>query len=272
MKYAFDFLDVSMRAEKPRTTGLTIVRDRMRGTGEQREFLETYSQFVDFVKISNFAPRLYAETFLRSKIDLYDRFDVPAMFGGILFENAFAQNKVDQLRHYLVEIAAPAVEISNNIIDIGTAEMARHIHDFADAGLTVFAEWGKKYPDTPLDPEQAASDIRPCIEAGAAFVIIERAEIDLLIGDDTPVDGIERLVRLRDLVGSEFLIFEAEFQPQMVALLRALGRDVNLGPNIDFEIVKWLEPSRLGISREMGHRTIEGSVGAGKVRSSIKHD
>ncbi|MEQ9329557.1 MAG: phosphosulfolactate synthase [Rhodospirillales bacterium] len=269
MKYAFDFLDVDMRAGKPRTTGLTIVRDRMRGLGEQREFLETYAQFVDFVKISNFAPRLYAETFLRSKIDLYSQFEVPAMFGGILFENAFAQGKVDRLRDYLVDIAAPAVEISNNIIDIDTREMARHIREFAGAGLTVFAEWGKKYPDTPLDPEQAANEIGPCIEAGAAFVIIERAEIDLLVGGDAPSDGIERLVRLHDLVGSKFLIFEAEFQAQMVALLRALGRNVNLGPNIDFEIVKWLEPSRLGISREMGHRTIEGSIGVGKVRSSI---
>ncbi|MEM7443242.1 MAG: phosphosulfolactate synthase [Pseudomonadota bacterium] len=269
MKYAFDFLEVDLRPQKPRQHGLTIVRDRMRGLGEQQEFLETYARFVDFVKISNLAPRLYPEDFLRQKLDLYAGHKVPVFFGGILFENAVAQGKADRLVAYLKKLGAPAIEISNNIIALSVGDMAAHIKTFAGGGLTVFAEWGKKYPDAPMEPTVAASEIAQWIDAGASYVILERAEIDLLLGSEDSTDGLQRIRELSELVGYDRLILEAESQDQIVALLRGLGRDVNLGPNIDFELIKWLEPSRLGISREMGHRTIERAAGRVGVRSRL---
>ncbi|MBT8155591.1 phosphosulfolactate synthase [Epibacterium ulvae] len=270
MKYAFDFLQLDQRPSKPRKTGLTAVRDRMRGLGEQREFLETYAQFVDFAKISNFAPRLYSETFLVEKLKLYQEYNLLPFFGGILFENAVAQGKADELAAYLRDIGAPAIEISNNILDLGSAEMASHIASYSDVGIMVFVEWGEKYPTAPMDPKRAAEDIALWTDAGATYVILERSEIDQLLMPDVKPDGIERMRDLAKLVGSDVLIFEAESQAQAVALIRGLGRDVNLGPNIDFELVKWLEPSRLGISREMGHLTIEGAAGRDGVRSRLE--
>lgn len=270
MKYAFDFLYADLRPGKPRKTGLTCVRDRMRGLGEQREFLETYAQFVDFAKISNFAPRLYSEEFLLEKLRLYQQFDVLPFFGGILFENAVAQGKEMELAAYLRDIGAPAIEISNNILDLGRQQMAEHIEAYAKSGVTVFVEWGVKYPTNPMDPAKAIKDIAPWTEAGAKYVILERSEIDQLLMPDVGAAGIARMNELNTLVGPEVLIFEAESQDQAVALMKGIGRDVNLGPNIDFELVKWLEPSRLGISREMGHVTIEDAAGRDGVRSWLE--
>ncbi len=270
MKYAFEFLDADLRPGKPRKTGLTAVRDRMRGLGEQREFLETYAQFVDFAKISNFAPRLYSEEFLIEKLQLYQSFDLLPFFGGILFENAVAQGKADELAAYLRDIGAPAIEISNNILNLSSAEMAGHIASYAKVGITVFVEWGEKYPTGVMDPKQAARDIVPWIDAGAKYVILERSEIDQLLDPLAGPDGIAKMQELTERIGPETLIFEAESQEQAVALMKGLGRDVNLGPNIDFELVKWLEPSRLGISREMGHLTIEAAAGRDAVRSRLE--
>ncbi len=269
MKYAFDFLDVDLRPAKPRSAGLTIVRDRMRGLGEQREFLETYGAFVDFVKISNFAPRIYPEAFLLKKIDMYQQFDVTPFFGGILFENAVAQGKADQLAAYLAAINAPAIELSNNIINLTAADLARHISAYSQHGILVFAEWGAKYPNEPLDPGVATTEMAIWRDAGARHIILERSEIDLLLSPEIVEQGVGVLAGLQRNLGPDTLIFEAETQPQILSLLQGIGRDVNLGPNIDFELIKWLEPSRLGISREMGHRTIENHAGAAGVRSRL---
>lgn len=267
---AFDFLDVPLRPGKPRKSGLTIVRDRMRGLGEQREFLETYAGFVDFVKISNMAPRLYPLAFLREKLALYSDHGVVPFFGGILFENAYVQGKVTRLFDYLLEIGAPALEISDNIIAIDEAEIGAHIREASERDLTVFVEWGEKYPTALFDLVRARTEILGRLEAGAAFAILERAELDQVFDAADPAPGIAQLQALTAAVGPEQLVFEVETRRQMVGVLEAIGLDANLGPNIDFEEVKWLEPSRLGISREMGHQTIEKTTGVGGVRSSRK--
>ena len=267
-RLAFDFIDIDLRPGKPRTTGLTIVRDRMRSLGEQRDFLETYAEFVDYVKISNMAPRLYPEAFLKKKLDLFTRYDVMPFFGGIMFENAYAQGKVEQLFDYLSAINAPALEISDNIISISEDELCAHIATAKANGMVVFVEWGEKYPEALFDVNRAIDEIRGRLDAGAHAVIFERAELDQIFQPEQHKDGIERLARLRKAFDRQELIFEAETRAQMVGLLDAFGRDVNLGPNIDFEEVKWLEPSRLGVSREMGHSTIEKTIGKRGVRSS----
>lgn len=268
-KFAFDFIDIDMRPGKPRNTGLTIVRDRMRSLGEQQDFLETYAPFVDFVKLSNMAPRLYSESFLKQKLKLYQSHNVTPFFGGIMFENALAQGKVDAFFRYLSELGSPAIELSDNIIDLEEDKLLSAIAKATSQGLIVFVEWGEKYTDKVFDPEVAAQQIKRRLEAGAAYVIFERAELDQIFGAPDYPAGLTLLEKLAQAVGPQNLIFEAESQEQLVGLLRHFGRDLNLGPNIDFELVKWLEPSRLGISREMGHTTIESAVGRGSVRSRL---
>lgn len=266
---SFGFLDVPLRKGKPRTNGLTIVRDRMRGLGEQREFLQTYAQFVDQVKISNMAPRLYPEAFLIEKLDLYRAFDVHPFIGGIMFENAYAQGKEDAFFDYFQRLGNPGIEISDNIIDISERELLTNVTRAKKAGLSVVVEWGEKYPSTIFDPAKAAIDMEKCLSAGASHIIFERAELDQIFAAEDIDSALALLSDLCNRVGNDNLIFEVETQPQMVGVLRQLGRDVNLGPNIDFELVKWLEPSRLGISREMGHTTIETAIGADGVRSRL---
>lgn len=104
---------------------------------EQSTFLTTYAPFVDFAKISNLSPHLYPEAFLREKLALYIAYDVTPLFGGILFENAVAQGKANQLVAYLRDLSAPAIEISNNILDLSTKEMVRHVQNYSETGITM---------------------------------------------------------------------------------------------------------------------------------------
>lgn len=122
MKYGLDFLDVPMRPGKPRTPGLTIVRDRIRGLGEQREFLETYGRFVNYAKFSNISARFYPESLLLEKLRLYEVYDVKPFLGGLCYENSVAQGKLDRFFDYIREIRVPAIEISENIVDLPQEE------------------------------------------------------------------------------------------------------------------------------------------------------
>lgn len=269
MKYAFEFLDVEIRPGKPRASGLTIVRDRMRGLRDQTDFLETYAPFVDFVKISNITPRFYPESLLVDKLALYRKHDVCPFFGGILFENAVAQGKLEAFYAYLPEIGITTAEISDNIVDLSRQELLASVRRCTDMGIRVFVEWGDKYAQTPLDVDRAEAEIIESLEAGASHVVLERGEIDVLLAEASGPAGIEKLHTLSERVGTDRLILEVETEAQVLAMLRLFGGGVNLGPNIDFELVKWLEPSRAGVSREIGHLTIENQTGPEGVRTRV---
>lgn len=267
MKYALDFLDVDIRPGKPRSNGLTIVRDRVRGLAEQQSFLETYAPFVDFAKISNLSPRFYPEELIFRKIALYRDFDVQPFFGGIVFENAYAQDRLEAFYDYLPGSGVTAIELSDNIVSMPQVDMLCAIERCCALDITVFVEWGEKYPTYPLDPDKAETEIRARLASGASKIVIERAEIDLLCSNDAEA------WRLDQLIAQDFspqIILEVESQPQMVWAIQRYGPDVNLGPNIDFELVKWLEPARAGVGRDVGHRTIENKAGSGGVHSRLE--
>ena len=62
-----------------------------------------------------------------------------------------------------------------------------------------------------------------------------------------------RLVELVRRVGLEKIVFEAESTAHHVWLFNTFGPEVNLGPNIDLDLVVKLEPTRRTLSREGGY-------------------
>lgn len=243
----------------------------MRPLAAQQGFIETYAPFVDFVKISNIAPRFYSEDFLIAKIGKYREYGIESFLGGILLENALAQDKAELFFDYLPLTGIRALEISDNIIDLPKERLLELIRHCSSIGLTVFVEWGEKYPQAVFDPARAADEINLRIEAGASWIIVEQAEISLLLSTE-PSKAPQRLGELKSRLKKDRLIYEAEGQNQLVQLLRSFGGDINLGPNIDYELVGWLEQSRVGATREVGHRTIENEAGADGVRSRLAAD
>jgi len=252
---ALSFLDIELRPGKPRSIGLTIVRDRMRPIEMQRAFLDTYAPFVDFAKFSNISAALYSEDLLDSKLALYQAYQVTPIFGGMVFENAFARGKIDAFADYVIQKGA-AVEISDGIISIPMDARLAVISKLREAGVEVLAEVGRKYPKAPLIVDDMVSEIETLIEHGVGLIILERGEIDCLLGDDGTADTAGRLGELFKRVGCDRIVAEVETKKHIICLIRTFGADVNLGPNIDWELVSWLEPARYGIGREIGHQTI----------------
>ncbi len=255
------FLELPQRVTKPRQKGLTIVRDYGLGSFAARDLMESVGEYIDFLKFRNVLSALEGDDLVRNKIQIYRAAGVEVFTGGILFEVAVMRGKVDRLWPAISSLGFTAAEVSDNMVDISLKEKREHVRQAAAAGLKVIFEYGKKFPDAPLDLEEAADEIQSILEDGAYKVVLERSELDLLLGANADRPEIERLLQLVERVGVDNLVFEAETTPHMVWCVRTFGPDVNLGPNIEPEKVARIEPLRRGLAREIGYEFFEKAGG-----------
>ncbi|MQA80330.1 MAG: hypothetical protein GEV10_17920 [Streptosporangiales bacterium] len=254
MKYGLEFLDLPRRGRKPRDKGITIVRDWGFGVGEATDVARAIGDYLDYVKLRQWAVWYTAADITREKNAIYRRHDIVPFPGGIVFEVAYHRGMLPQTLDGLRDLGFQAIEISDNIIDIALADKRQAVEGAIAAGLEVLFEYGKKYPTAAFDVDGAADEINAMLDAGASRVILERSQLDVTLG--ARCDGKEagRLVRLVEKTGLDPLIFEAETTAHQMWLLETFGPDVNLGPNILPEQVGLkIEPARYGIGRDEGY-------------------
>jgi phosphosulfolactate synthase len=266
-QYGYDFLDIKRRPGKPRQTGLTLCRDHMRGLAEQQDFLQTYGEFVDYVKINTLNPCLYPVSLLKEKLKLYTRHKVVPFPGGMLYEAAHAQGKVDAFFDHIRALRYRAVEISENVLALPEAEKLRAVKKAKQLGMEVFFEWGNKYPDKPLQLDTAVSEIQRLLQEGVDRIILERSEINILVGPGFDRETVSLFVELVNRVGIKYMILEVGNIRHMLWLIEKFGPEVNIGPRVDWEEVKTLEPARVGIGRYTGYPIFNQWIGDDKLRS-----
>lgn len=253
---ALDCLAFPKREGKPREKGLTIVRDYGFGYHTAEDLMDSVGEIIDYIKIRHFftlmASRDEGDLVLR-KIHLYRKNQIDVFPGGIVFELAYLQKKVESALEGILSMAFTAIEISENIIDMSTGEKERYIRMAADKGLKVFSEFGKKYGEEPFEVEPTGQEFKRLLAAGAKKITIERTELENVLGIKGENPESRRLHDLVEKVGLEHIVFEAETMEHQCWLFREFGGDVNVGPNIEPEKVAKLEPSRYGLSRESGY-------------------
>ncbi len=253
---AFHFINIPERSKKPRTVGLTLARDLGYGYTEAESWVEAVGEFIDYVKIRHLFVMLMSEDkndLVRRKIDLYKRNQIEVNPGGIVFEMAVLSQSVPQTFKKLAELGFTAVEISENIIPLNLDEKLRYIKMAKDNGLKVLFEVGDKYPSDIFDVDAAASDINTMVKNGCDLCILEKSQIELCLGEKGNKPEAERLKQLVSRVGLEPIVFEAESTAHQVWLFKTFGPDVNLGPNLDRDVIAKLEPTRRTLSREGGY-------------------
>ncbi len=252
--YELDYFNVPQRSSKPRTRGLTLVRDSGIGVTEAREAVEQYGEYMDYVKLRQFLVWYTSAEILREKIKIYSEGNIVPFPGGTVFEAAYLKGIVGKTFESLRELGFGAIEISENVIEMTVNEKVKAISEAEKIGFDVFFEYGAKYEEEPIDPDTAASEIRQFLDAGAFKVVLERSQLDATIGPKGEFATAGRLVELCDKVGVDNIVFEAETMEHQVWLILQFGPEVNLGPNIDpYHVVSKLEPTRAGIGRPEGY-------------------
>ncbi|MEA2566431.1 MAG: phosphosulfolactate synthase, partial [Actinomycetota bacterium] len=91
-------LHLPERPPKPRQAGLTTIIDKGLPKGLFRDYLESTSQLVDYVKFG-WGTSLVTHQ-LADKLATLRELDIPFFFGGTLFEKFLSRSAFDDFRAY----------------------------------------------------------------------------------------------------------------------------------------------------------------------------
>lgn len=253
-RYGMQFIRMIERERKPRKKGLTLLSDKGVGYDDARGFLEAYGEYVDYVKFNHITPWIVPEELTRRKVELYRANAVKPFIGGIYLELAYCQEQVERALAYIKDLGFTAVELSTNFVEFSSDERRELIDQILNRDLEVLYEFGRKYyaSGDSLDIKDVAAEIKQVLALGATKVILEESVLTLLAGKRGEKPTAKKLIDLANMVGIEEIVFETSGKEQYVWLINTFGPDVNLGPNMDPEMVMWLEPGRLGIGRAFG--------------------
>ena len=171
-------LPAARSERKPRRTGLTMIVDAGLPLGQQADLMALAADYVDLAKIKTGSARLYPEKLLRQKLRAYRIHAVQPFLGGQFHEYVFATQGAGALARFYEEalrLGFAAIEISDNVVPLTSAERKKQIRAARAAGLTVYGEVGSK--ETASDPSVLVSQAEECFAAGAALVLVEAAEL-----------------------------------------------------------------------------------------------
>ena len=235
--------------ERPRTTGITHVLDRLE-TISSRE-LALFAPYLDIVKIGWGLPLLVGRDSLRRRIRAYHDVGVEVSTGGTLLEYAVAQNRVDRMLEESRAIGFDLIEVAGGALDVSAELIDRLVRAVRDRGLDCCVEVGKKDPQHQLSLRETSAQITFARSLKPRKVILEGTETGRGVGifdanGSIKWDWVHTLIAEHPV---QDLIFEAPAESQQVQLLASLGAEVNLG-NIPISLVPSLASARLGLRGE----------------------
>ena len=252
----FEGIDGLERQSKPRDCGLTMVIDWGIGLHEQEDLIVTAADHFDFAKIAVGISRLLSNDVLEAKLRKYREHQIEPFAGGMFLEYAEVHGKADLYFPAVVRAGYRWVEVSDNLGTVSVAWKRQMIRQATEAhGLRVMGEVGKK---EGLESEiPFPDDAKGCLDAGAALVLLEAAE---LVSDDVETSrAVEAVV---EVVGLKKVMFELpgpwiagvtahDIHHLRRRLIDRYGPEVNLGNVAPADLVS-LEAYRRGLGVNAG--------------------
>lgn len=248
------------RMEKPRSRGLTMIIDKGLGLHAFHDLLQISSPYIDIYKLGFGTSALYPLDLLEAKISMAREHHIDIMPGGTFCELVVAQAPFKSYLARVKTLGFNAIEISDGTFPLSREQRDMMIARAAEAGLVVYAEFGKKAEGFTAELEELVRTLEADMLAGAAYTIVEARESGNvgIFNRQGQVDG----AFLRDVVQAcgalaGKLIWEAPHKNQQVALLRTLGLDVNLGNIAPTDILS-VETLRRGLRADTAFEVLSG--------------
>jgi len=237
-------LNLPKRDVKPRDNGITMVIDTGLPVNLIDDYLESSSDFVDYVKLG-WGTSVVTKN-IEKKINIYKKHNIPISFGGTLFELAYIQNKLQEYLSLLKDFDIKYIEISDGTIELDLDKKLKLIENLSK-DFKVLSEVGSKDIKKVAPPKKWVKEIKNSLKAGAWKVIAEGRESGKagLYRDSLEVRTglIDEII---DDIDTKDLIFEAPQKSQQVWFIKQFGSNINLG-NIAFKDIISLETLRLGL-------------------------
>jgi len=249
---SFSFLKAFAPPLKPRTEGITIASDRGISHDSTRSLIEVSADVLDYIKTPDHYALMarYPENWLRTKIALYKKAEISPTLGGVIYEVAVVQGKVEAFMNRAADLGYAGIEVSEDVIEPQPpATRAAHIRYAKSLGLHVFTELGRKFPDKPFDANEGVEIAHRDLESGASMIVVENSDIIRIVKE-----GGDGLHVLAERIPSEKLIFEAgpnERKPLLKWLIKEFGPSVNI-ENIEVQDAATVAAMRGGLHRNIG--------------------
>ena len=181
--FGFVPLPAERSSTKPRTGGLTMMMDWGLPLGQQRDWLELQSKYVDLAKFVVGTSRLYDADYLKKKISLYKEHDIQPFIGGQFLEYIYAYQGMSGSEQFFAEavrLGFEAIEVSDNYVTLQSDTRRQLVQSATGRGLEVHGEVGSKTVES--DGALLISQANEFLDAGANVVLVEGAE--LLVGGE----------------------------------------------------------------------------------------
>lgn len=242
--YNVTISDLPERTERPRDSGITMVMDKGVTLKQAADFMESYGDYVDFVKLG-FGTSVISKH-LKEKIKIYKDAGMKVYVGGTLFEAFVARGKFNEYQKYIDKLGLDTAEVSDGSISMSHESKCSYINKLSK-NFTVLSEVGSKEEGIIIHPAKWTSMMQKELEAGSYKVIAEARESGN-VGIFHKNGSAHTLLinRITNKIKASDIIWETPQKSQQVYFIKLFGANVNVG-NISFDDVIPLETLRLGL-------------------------
>lgn len=255
MTYNIDSLDLPKRTAKPRKAGITMVMDKGLSLRQTEDFLDTTSDFVDYVKLG-FGTSVITKN-LKEKIALYKEAGIKTYLGGTLFEAFIVRNRFEDYIRFAESLKLDMAEVSDGSIVLAHDKKCEYISKLSKH-FTVLSEVGSKEEGIIIHPAKWIKMMNAELKAGSYKVIAEARESgNVGIFHRNGSAHVLLINKITSKVPADSIIWETPQKSQQVYFIKLMGANVNLG-NIAFEEVIPLETLRLGLRGDTFFTFLEG--------------
>lgn len=246
---AFECIRMVERQGKPRTAGLTYVRDLGMGLASLQALFDSCGEYIDILKLTSYVPRIQSKRFIRDKIELCRKYNVEVGLGGALLEIALLQGP-QTVKSFLKEVrdfGITHLEVCRQMVIMPLAHLLDLIAMVKDMGIHPIAEVGVAYGITAdeevlIDEAKLIGTMRKCLEAGAWKVLLESEGLtESRHKKDYRWDVVSKVANAFEL---DNVMFEGDDRDVYTRYIKQYGPEVNLF--VDHSRVTHLECSRRG--------------------------
>ncbi|MES2761550.1 MAG: phosphosulfolactate synthase [Bacteroidota bacterium] len=243
-KYNVNLSHIPDRTERPRKSGITMVMDKGISLKHAEDFVDSYADYVDFVKLG-FGTSVMSKN-VKEKIKIYQKAGIKTYLGGTLFEAFVARGKFDEYQKFIDSYGLDSAEVSDGSINIEHDSKCKFISTLAK-NFTVLSEVGSKEEGIIIHPAKWTSMMKAELEAGSFKVIAEARESGTVgIFHKNGSAHSMLITRITNKINVEDIIWETPQKSQQVYFINLFGANVNVG-NISVDDVIPLETLRVGL-------------------------
>ena len=242
----FDFKHTLLSKIGKNHSGKNSILDKGLPFPLYEQYLNSFSKYIQFIKLGWTTWSLFSDSELVNKIDLARSKTIPTCLGGTLFEISYTQGLYDEFLDFISKNKLDYVELASGFA-VNFKDLPHAIKKAKEKKLKVMVEIGYKdeKKDNALSIKDRLNHITTALGNGADYIVLEAREqgVGFSVFKKDKTQNEDLVSTITNKIPLDKIIFEAPTRESQIYLVDRLGTDVNMG-NISFDEIPRLETIR----------------------------